>query len=66
MSNINYSLSYARDLVTHLNDISLFLQSASYDEFEDENELIQSLNKLMSVKIEELSSCLTYLVFSKE
>ncbi len=66
MSNVNYSLSYARDLVIHLNDISLFLQSASYDEFEDEHELIQNLNKLMSVKIEDLSSCLTYLAFSKE
>lgn len=62
----NYSLSYARDLVTHLNDVSIFLQSASYDEFEDETELRQKLDKLMFSKIEDLSACLSYLVHSKK
>lgn len=62
----NYSLSYARDLVTHLNDVSIFLQSGSYDEFEDETELRQKLDKLMFSKIEDLSACLSYLVHSKK
>lgn len=58
----NYSLSYARDLVSHLNDISVFLQSASYDDFEDEIDLRSSLDKLMFSKIEDLSHCLSHLI----
>lgn len=58
----NYSLSYARDLVSHLNDISVFLQSASYDDFEDETDLRSSLDKLMFSKIEDLSLCLSHLI----
>lgn len=58
----NYSLSYARDLVSHLNDISVFLQSASYDDFEDEVDLRSSLDKLMFSKIEDLSLCLSHLI----
>ena len=58
----NYSLSYARDLASHLNDISVFLQSASYDDFEDEIDLRASLDKLMFSKIEDLSLCLSYLI----
>lgn len=62
----NYSLSYASDLVNHLNDVSIFLQSASYDEFEGEVELRQILDRLMFHKIEDLSSCLSYLVHAKK
>jgi hypothetical protein len=62
----NYSLSYASDLVNHLNDVSIFLQSGSYDEFEDEIQLRQILDKLMFSKIEDLSSCLSYLVHTKK
>ena len=62
----NYSLSYASDLVNHLNDVSIFLQSGSYDEFEDEIQLRQILDKLMFSKIEDLSSCLFYLVHTKK
>ena len=58
----NYSLSYARDLASHLNDISVFLQSASYDDFEDEIDLRASLDKLMFSKIEDLSLCLSHLI----
>nr|AKN38932.1 hypothetical protein [Vibrio splendidus]AKN39396.1 hypothetical protein [Vibrio splendidus] len=62
----NYSLSYASDLVNHLNDVSIFLQSCSYDDFEDETELRHILDKLMFSKIEDLSSCLSYLVHTKK
>lgn len=62
----NYSLSYARDLVSHLNDVSIFLQSGSYDEFESEDELRQNLDKLMFSKIEDLSACLSYLADTKK
>nr|OEF70934.1 hypothetical protein A152_15650 [Vibrio tasmaniensis 1F-187] len=66
MTTKNYSIHEARELATHLNNISIFLQSASYLEAKDEHDIRQALDKLMFEKIEDLNSCLSMMLYSPQ
>lgn len=66
MTTKNYSIHEARELVAHLNNISIFLQSASYLEAEDEHDIRQALDKLMFEKIEDLNTCLSMMLYSPQ
>ena len=55
----NCSISDARDLVSNLNNISLFMSSGS---LESDDEIFDMLLARLQDKIETLDSCLSYIV----
>lgn len=55
----NCSISDARDLVSNLNNISLFMSSGS---LESDDEIFEMLLARLQDKIETLDSCLSYIV----
>lgn len=58
----NCSISDARDLVSDLNNISLFLDSGVWQEEDGNEELLNMLLLKLRNKIETLEACLSYVV----